>query len=358
MKKIIGFILVSLLIPLCLGASKEKVSVQGTPKINVLLKKDIAAVTFMSNTAKRPRLIISGRHSIIKGTGKVPAIEYNKGKVRHPGVKITGKVKKVSYINIKKDILDLLENHADITITKDTSYGTECSTHGTKAIISGMGIKHGLKKAVIGVDELNANHSTGSLKTLGTKKNPKIVVVKGATLTLTGNFNGYGVLILTGEEQPTPRPPARIKPIFPEQPGLHRIGLPRRPSIKRVSRLRMLNNAQWHGIIISDLRGRSIELRGNRYRYGHIRPIRPISPGLEQIFNKTKYRPMPAEASGVVVDGAVLLESNYANIRMDNAKIIYSPQAIQEICEKIIEPISKNQVLPLRFEKYKEIKNK
>lgn len=207
--------------------------------------KQIGAITFfapqdaknpypqLKGFARHPKLSrVDGRNHTLEGklvgTGDKPAVATN---LKRNQILIN----RVSLINGKKfnvdrfDIswlVDKLKEQADLVITKDTIY------RGGK---------------------------------IGSPNDYKIVVVKGARLRLTQDFEGYGILILSDERINNPIwddedlidaidfKNRKLKAIFDEIANCFKFKKYRLPRVRRRVRLIMEDTASWHGVIISDL---------------------------------------------------------------------------------------------------------
>ena len=332
---------------------KQKVSLKGEPLISSFLKKEIATVVFSApqgGLLYTYRGLISGFNHDLTGKklkeNEITAIKYTqKGKVITRGTRLEGKgkIEKVVSLSLKKDVIDLLKKNADIVIDKDTTYGEK--------------------------EEEN----------IGDLDDPKIVVVKNASLTLKKNFKGYGVLIFTGNTGP-------------------------------FYRLYMYNNATWYGLIVSDcnrvglyLKGKIIPIYGgegtyiNQCKIYKIRMLkykklyekykklyeeyckkpsslykkRNITSWRCSLYKKylsvykrlyERYKKLYEEClkkpkkAGPAILGTVLIEGKKAYLYLYRAKILYCKEVVEEkICKKLIEEkIATSQVLPLKLEEYKE----
>ncbi|MBU0759937.1 MAG: hypothetical protein KKC66_04290 [Candidatus Omnitrophica bacterium] len=158
----------------------------------------------------------------------------------------------IDYIDIPV-LVDYLKEQADITITQDTVY------------------KGG---------------------NIGTKEDPKIVVVNGSRLKLMHDFEGYGILILTGERTDNPRwdDESEEDDIDAEKSTLYQVirkigdeldlDFPREQRVKRRLRLVMEDTSSWYGMIISDIGSETlIETDIDREINVHERRINDLKKG-------------------------------------------------------------------------------
>ena len=317
-------------------------------------------------TSRYGKPTIDGRDHSLNGnllkssSDKIPGIETNTKavRVRHVAV-IPRKPKFNKDLDITK-LVEYLKKDADVVITKDT----ECDEDG--CVFSDGGE--------------NAGYS------LGTKKNPKIVVVDKARLVLKEDFKGYGVLILTGERKNVPQlgfadeikkekckiTGKTLTDLFKETKKRFRWNFLSR--VRKSLRLTMNDNAAWYGVVISDVSYSMMVLGRQTYYYRSIIPIRkPLKPfsflnfigsaayakNLDEeetgfSWGKKKSDSKPArklklQIGRVKIYGAVLLKSRYATIRMNSADILYCSQAISLVDNMISS-------LPFVWEEYKEEK--
>ncbi|MBU1006296.1 MAG: hypothetical protein KKH08_01720, partial [Candidatus Omnitrophica bacterium] len=129
------------------------------------------------------------------------------------------------YVDIPA-LVDYLKDQADITITRDTVY------------------KGG---------------------NIGSKEDPKVVIVDAARLKLMHDFEGYGILVLTGERKDNPRWDDELTAddIDSDKSTLYNnlrqiateleLDFPKEQRARRRLRLVMEDTSSWYGMIISDI---------------------------------------------------------------------------------------------------------
>ena len=313
-KIIIGIIIIVLFFPIVLNAQEKIVSVRGRPKSSKILKEEIGALTYMLPEDVKigylkvkgldfPLSVISGKNHDLEGKviGEGTAgVVFNKAKIRIRRVKVEGNPpkQKSPYISLKRDVLEVLQKYADITITKDTTY------------------------------------NGGSI---GSFDDPKIVVVDKAKLTLKGDFKGYGVLILTGE-------PTKTKKVDPQRLLMEDNAKWYGIIISDVKYIRIDLRGKKSLVPIQPLKVKKEFEKIKKFK----KPIPPPKP--PKLPKPTIHR--------VQIFGALLFESKIVYIRMKLADIFYSEKVIKDlICKKIIENEEKiKEVIPLEWEEYKEQK--
>ncbi len=329
---------------------KQQVSLKGEPLISSFLKKEIATVVFSTpqdGLLYTYRGLISGFNHDLTGKklegNEITAIKYTQtGKVVIRGTSLEGKEKleKTAYLNLKKDIIDLLKKNADIVIEKDTTYGEK--------------------------EEEN----------IGDLDNPKIVVVRNAHLTLKKNFKGYGVLIFTGNA-------GRFYRLYMYDNatwyGLvisdsDKIGFYLRGRIIPIYRGKKVYNQ----CKIYKIRMSKYKILYERYKKLYERYCKKTSRYKRRFFSwrcqlykryyliykrlYEKYKKLYEKCSGKpeignpAVLGAVLLEGKKDYLYLYGAKILYCQEVIKEkIHKKLIEErIATQEALPLKLEEYKE----
>lgn len=333
---------------------KQKVSLKGEPLISSFLKKEIATVVFSApegGLLYTYRGLISGFNHDLAGKklegNEITAVKYTQtGKVAIRGTRLEGKEKleKVVSLSLKKDIIDLLKNNADIVIEKDTTYSGE-------------------------KEEEN----------IGDLDDPKIVVVRNARLTLKGNFKGYGVLIFTGNAGPFYRlymydnatwyglvisdsdkigfylrgrifPIYRGKRVYVNQCEIYRIKMLRYEKLYK----------KYKKLYEKYCKNTSPLYKKRRFFAWRCRLYEKYYLMYKRLYEK--YKKLYEECSGKpgignpTILGAVLLEGKKDYLYLYGAKVLYCQEVIKEkICKKLIEEkIATEEVLPLKLEEYKE----
>lgn len=308
--KIIGIFILAFIISFPAFSEKRKLNLEGEKLDEVFTSSilpSLGAVTFaVPEDARSVRLYIKGLTSssvnsqIDGGTKPGVATNVSRYRVKRRRVTVKGKPKikgKLDYIDTAF-LVKVLKSQADYYYKKNKTL-------------------------------------TGSI---GSSSNYKIVVVDGAKLTLYKNFQGYGILILTGQS-------------------------------KTRQRLVMENNAKWHGLIISDVGSDykespgSVITIGSKRSGGGIRPkprpfvfLEKLKEYLPSIFISPAFaksrlersrpiiRPLPPIRPGpgpippignkVEVQGAIILAGAKPELQVGYAVISYSKNSLEEVNKK------------------------